>query len=482
MSPEIRNLAPLGLNAYPLEGKIQQVLAKPPPADWQASQFTRDVYLDVMEPVVRCAATWVSSEGALIDPVIHKEWAHSTPRFVSSAAVLLHFGRIADLQAIAFKAMSYCCQRLSNSDTSETPSSDFWMRELVTAYDCLSPIASDTCARQWKNALAAVDPENTYKTVDPSHLNLERFNNWAVYSSAGESMRESATIGGSDRFLWGNLFFETYMAAQTHRFTAHGMYRDPNDPMTYDITTRLQFAAAIARGYNGPLRASLEEILRRGNQTMLFFVSPDGFVPFGGRSSQFNFQEAITCALSELEAHRYRDSDTTLAGAFKRQAHLAVKAIKPWFSESMPARHIKNYFPPETRHGCDTYGQYSVYSMLATSYLGLAALYADDTIAEHPTPAEIGGYAVALQPAFHKIFLCAKGTYVEIDTQADPNHDATGIGRILFKGFPLGFPLGMPFSATPRCLYAGDCSAPEEPVALGPAWQDLDGTRDSLAA
>ena len=70
--------------------------------------------------------------------------------------------------------------------------------------------------------------------------------------------------------------------------------------------------------------------------------------------------------------------------------------------------------------------------MLATSFFGLAALHADDAIPEHPTPAEIGGYALALQPAFHKVFLCAEGAYVEVDTQADPNHDATGVGRILF--------------------------------------------------
>lgn len=482
LSPKIRSRSPLRLNAYPLEDEIQRILAKPPPADWEPSRLTRDAYLDVMEPVIRSAATWVSDEGALIDPIIHKEWAQSTPRFVSSAAILLHFGRVTDLQDIVFQTMAYCCKRLADPEIPKIASPDFWMRELITAYNCLSPIASKTHVLQWKNALASVDPENTYNVVDPSHRDLERFHNWAVYSSAGESMRDSAGIGGSERFLWGNAFFETYMAAQMHRFTAYGMYRDPDDPITYDITTRLQFAAAIARGYNGPLRDPLEEILRRGNQTMLFFVSPDGFVPFGGRSSQFNFQEAITSALSELEAHRYRNSDPTLAGAFKRQAHLAAQAVKPWFTDSIPARHIKNYFAPETRHGCDTYGQYSVYSMLATSYFGLAALYADDTISEHPTPAEIGGYAVALQPAFHKIFLSAEGTYVEIDTQADANHDATGIGRILFKGLPPGFPLGMPFSATPHCIYAEGCSAPETPVALGPAWHNLNGTRDSLAA
>ena len=482
MSPEIRDLGSLGLGAYPLEGEIRRILAKPAPEGWRSSGLTREAYLDLMEPMVRTAATWVSDAGALIDPVIHEEWAQSTPRFVSSAAILLHFGRIPDLQATVFKAMTYCCNRLACPDIPKTASPDFWMRELVTAYDCLRILAPGDAVGQWKKSLAAVRPESAYLFVDPTHADLKRLHNWAVYSSAGESMRESAGIGGPDGFLWGNRFFDLYMAAQTHRFTAWGMYRDPDDPITYDITTRLQFAAAIARGYDGPLRDPLEEILRRGDQTMLLFVSPDGFVPFGGRSSQFHFQEAIVCALSELEARRHRVADPALAGAFKRQARLAALAVRPWFADCAPARHIKNRFPPETRHGCDTYGQYSVYSMLATSFFGLAALHADDAIPEHPTPAEIGGYALTLQPAFHKVFLCAEGAYVEIDTQADPNHDATGVGRILFKGCPPGFPLGLPFASHPKCIFAPGCSAPETPVALGPAWRGPDGAADSLAS
>ncbi len=482
MSSETRSLEKHGIIAYPLEGKVQSILAKGTPEGWIESGRDRSFYLDLMEPVIRKAATWIAEDGALIDPVIHAEWAQTTSRFVSSAAVLLHFRRMTDLEDIVFRSMSYCCAKLASPDLPKSSSADFWMREIVTAYDCLNGIAPAELLEQWRHDLSTVIPEKTYLFVDPTHQNLKQFHNWAVYSSSGESMRDSAGIGGSNDFLWGNRFFDTYMEGQTHRFTEYGLYRDPDDPITYDITTRLQFAAAIARGYNGPLRNLLEEILRRGNQTMLLFLSPDGFVPYGGRSSLFNFQEAMTAAQAELEALRYKASDPVMAGAFKRQAHLCARAITPWFRDCDPVRHIKNRFKPETRHGCDTYGQYSVYSMLATSFLGLAALYADDTIAEHPTPAEIGGYTLTLQPAFHKVFLCADNTYVEIDTQADSHHDATGIGRILFKGLPPGFPLGMPFATDPKCIYADGCSGPQTPIALGPAWQSPDSATDSLAA
>ena len=482
MSPHPRSLADHGIGAFPIEGVVNGILAQARPAGWTPSGTTRSSYLDIMEPVVRLAASWIANTGALIDPVIHEEWAQTTPRFVSSAAILLHFNRIADLRDIVFRALSYCCSRMAAPDFPKSSAGDFWMREIITAYDCLTDLAPAPLLAEWKNTLAQVVPEQAYVAVDSTHTRLREFHNWAVYSSAGESMRELAGIGGGSDVLWGNCFFNTYMAEQVHRFTAYGMYRDPDDPITYDITTRLQFAAAIARGYNGPLRGLLEEILRRGNQTLLLFLSSDGFVPFGGRSSQFNFQEAIACALCELEAHRYRQSDPRLAGAFKRQAHRCVNAITPWFRDSTPIRHIKNQFKPESRHGCDTYGQYSLYSLLATSYLGLAALYADDTLAEQPTPSEIGGYSLTLQPAFHKVFLCAENTYVEIDTQADPHHDATGIGRILFTGFPPEFPLGMSFASHPKCLFAEGCSAPETPVALGPTWLGADDAPDSLAS
>jgi hypothetical protein len=475
-SAEKRDLSAAGIGAYPLEGKVEALLRQPHPPAWTPTGFVRADYLDLMEPIVRMGAQWVDETGALIDPVIQREWAQATPRFVSSAAILLHFGRAQELRDTVFRAMTYCCARLSDPATRDS-SPDFWMRELVTAYLCLKPIAPPEQVEQWRQALAKVNPEAVYQCVDATHTKLQSFHNWAVYSSAGESMRASAGIGASGDFLWGHGFFDTYMAAQTHRFTEFGMYRDPADPITYDITTRLQFASAIAFGYDGAQRGMLEEILRRGNLTMLLFVSPQGFVPYGGRSSQFNFQEAIVSALCELEARRYKRTDPALAGAFKRQARRSALAVKPWLLESNPPRHIKNQFPPETLHGCDTYGQYSVYSMLAASFFGLAALYADDTIPEQPTPAELGGYVVELAPAFHKVFAACGGHCVEIDTCADKEHDATGIGRLLFGGLPPALPLGMPFAAHPKYQLAPGVAFPALATAMGPEWDHGGGVR-----
>ena len=479
-SPVTRPLTDIGLGEFPAEGVVERVLAGPTPEGWRPSGADRRLYLDLMEPLVAMGATWVDRDGAVIDPVIHKEWNQATPRFASSAAVLLKFGRLPEVKEPAFRAMTRCAARLRSPECRGS-SPDFWMRELVTAYLCLDGIVPADLREQWRRDLAAVEPEAIYAYTDPTHTRLKQFHNWAVYSASGESMRQRAGIGASRPFLWGDDFFDLYMTAQMGRITPYGMYRDPNDPMTYDITTRLQFASALAFGYNGKLRPVLEEILRRGNLSLLLFTAPQGFVPYGGRSSQFNFQEAMTAALCELEARRYKESNPALASALKRQAHLCALAIKPWVFGATPPRHIKNLFPPETLHGCDSYGQYSVYSQLLSSFLGLAAIYADDSIPEGPAPSEIGGYVFATGgEAFHKVFASCHGTYVEIDTAADAMYDATGIGRILLPGLPGVLPLGMPFSAKPHYTLAPGLAAVALPLAIGPEW-DREGSAVRLA-
>lgn len=453
---------------------IRRILAEPRPAAWRPTGIDRRFYLDVSERLVKEAAGWVDGEGRLIDPVLKKEFAQSTPRFVSSAAILLAFGRLPEVKEATYRAMSSCSRRLADPAV-RSLSPDFWMRELATAYLALETVADQDHRRAWAADLGRVEPEKIYLQVRPDGKNLESLHNWTVYAAAGEVLRELAGVKASGDYVWGKAFFDKYMPAQVGHFSPLGMYRDPGDPITYDITTRLQFATALALGYDGPQREAIGELLRRGGLATLLFVSPQGYVPYGGRSSQFCFQEAIVSALCELEARRYRTSSPALAGAFKRQARLSALSLKRWVTEMTPWRHLKNGFPPESRHGLDTYGQYSVYSLLISSFLGLAAVFADDSIEERPCPAELGGYVFELSPAFHKVFASCGRTGLEIDTAADPHYDATGLGRFTRDGVPLELGLGMSFPTSVKkgegvtLSMAPGLQPPPEPVALGPA-------------
>jgi hypothetical protein len=191
-------------------------------------------------------------------------------------------------------------------------------------------------------------------------------------------------------------------------------------------------------------------------------------------------QEAILAAVCEKEASRYKSSHPKLAGAFKRMAHLHVQSIERWINMD-PPRHIKNSFPHEAKHGIDPYGKVSVYSLFTASCLGLAYQYADDSIPEAPAPAEIGGYALVLQPAFHKVIASCENTYIEIDTAADLHYDATGLGRFTRTGAPFELALATPTTNTPTYLLPKEL-IPKEPLAIAPRWRNSKGEWTSLAA
>lgn len=467
-SPEIYPLTSIGLSEYPLEGRVEHLLDSASPPDWQPTGLNRTSYLDLMEIILRTARGWQDEHGAIIDPVYGKEWGQTTSRFAASGAILLAHGRMPELAPGVGRAMDWVCARLPRRQM-EAP--DFQTREIMTAYLCLKNLASPTDLARWADGIRAVEPERVYQVVSPDGKDIERLHNWNLYASAGESMRWAEGLAPADpSSCWGLNFFHKYVPVQLRQhFTAHGMYRDPNDPLTYDIQSRLQLAIALAYGYGGEWQTVIAEVLRRGALTSLLCLTPDGLVPFGGRSDQFHFREIAVAALCELEARRYQQPNPTLAGAYKRQAHLSTRAVRRWLVAMQPHRHLKNGFPPEANWGTDRYGYYSVYSLLTSSLLGLAALFADDAIPEAPCPAETGGFTLELKPAFHKVFANCQGTFVAIDTAADLHHNATGLGSLQSAGAPSELALAMPFTHTPDYNLDPAYRA-QEPLAIGPAW------------
>ena len=460
----------LKAEVFPLQQLFNRIMAAPVPSEWTPTGVDRNIYLDMMEPIVRNAANWVDEHGAVIDPVIKREWNQTSCRFASPGAILLRYGRISELKETVFKVMDYCCKKLPTLRKNESP--DFWMRELVTALRALEGIAPQEKLTEWKKHLAGVVPETVYKAVKTDHTDLHKLNNWVVYAACGEAMRQGYGIGGGNE-IWGREFFDIYMMPQLKNFNANGLYRDPNDPFTYDFTTRLQFIAALNFGYDGKLDAVLKDILDKGAKTMLLYMMPSGSAPFGGRSALFNFQEGIISAICEYHAAIYKDIDPQLAGAFKRQAHLSAVEVKKHFTDAREPFHIKNRFPVSSRFGCDSYGHYSVYSLYAASVLGMAALLADDSIAEMPCPSEKGGYSFAMPDSFFKVFGNAHGNALEFNFSGDFRNDSVGLGRIMLKNAPYAVLPTMPFTATPSYVTAGKT----ENCSITAVWQDEQNNR-----
>ncbi len=467
--------------AFSPEDLVRRIIQRDVPQNWRHSNMSRAGYLDIMENIIRMAVVWQDERGAIIDPVLNREWCQTTPRFVSAGAVLLANGRIPDLKDRILRSMDYACREFTAPDIRQR-SSDFWMRELVTAYLALLPLTAPERAAEWRCNLSAVVPQQHYRYFYTDESLQKRCANWVVHSACGELLREYAGISGVPGTLWGKNFFETYMCWQPAHFNKYGMYLEPGHPITYDITTRLQFAAAFECSYDTPLREELLSILNKADFITLLEISPGGEVPFGGRSSQFYYQEAIITALCEAAARRFKDSDPRLAGAFKRQAHLSAAVAKQGFCRTDGKFfHIKNKFPINTRHGCDDYGQFSVYSLLTASILAVAVNFADDTIAETPAPSETGGFGFQITGSFEKAFLNANGGFLQFDLLADQKYDATGLGRIILQDMPWGLLPVLPFAAKPNYIRIPDMPAVDHAVAIAPEWVDRNGVTHRLA-
>jgi hypothetical protein len=266
---------------------------------------------------------------------------------------------------------------------------------------------------------------------------------------------------------------------QMENFTPDGMYRDPHDPMAYDLFARVHVVEMLANGYNGRHAATLRTLMRRGALTSLLLQSPCGEVPCGGRSAHHQWNEAIHALNCEVYARDFhRQGDRALAGACRRSSALALESMRRWQRPSGEIWIVKNRFDPKLRWGYEGYSFHSQYNLLAAAKLGLALTYADALIPARPCPAETGGFAFTLQPAFHKVIANAGGCYLEIDTMADAGYNPTGLLRLHRRG--VNPQLSISDGATDLRVYQTP-QCPASSLAPGPAWQGSDGQWYSLA-
>jgi hypothetical protein len=447
---------------YPLEKTIERVLSFTECRE-NPSAAEKTLYADLAEPIVRQAADWQDAEGRIIDPYAGRETPTTTARFVGALAGLILQGRCLDLAENGRRALSVAARDLFLADRRPVSGPEFYTKELMLGYAALKPLSNAALVKQWEQDLGGFDPEKNYTAV-LAKRRPEELDNFCTFGLAGEQFKRKYGLADNIPFI------ENHLPTQLVRFDAFGMYGDPAFPLTYDAVPRMNLSLLLFAGYTGQYRDELEELLRRGALTMLLTLSPAGETPYGGRSNQQNFNEATAAFIFEYEASRHKKAgDLKLAGAFKRAARQAVLSTRRWLDQR-PVRFIKNEFPPSTEHGRQkTYGFYSAYSLLIASQLGFASLLADPAIPECLAPAEIGGYAVRLGDSFHKIFATCRGYHLEIDTRADFDYDATGLGRLHKAGVPTETALSTPITATPAFLTS--VPAPPRNVALGPGWR-----------
>ncbi len=370
---------------------------------------------------------------------------HGYPRLVANIGILLAHGRGMHRLSYFPDMMTLCCAEIptAKARAGAGAGNDFSVKEIVLCLTELEAAAVFPKAMTdgWRQQLETIDPYRTYSCIAPTPPKI--VGNWAAFAAASEQTRNAAGLGDQKAFIHNQILSQLLV------FDQNGMYRDPHEPMVYDMVTRLQLALALAQGYDGDGRAALKEHLHRSSLPTLYMQSVSGEIPYGGRSNQFLHNETFYAALCEYYATLYhKEGNEALAGQFKSAARLAVDSLTPWLSEG-DIHHVKNRYPKDSLIGCEGYAYFDKYMVTMGSWAYLAYFFADDAIAEQPCPAELGGYIWSTSPHFHKTFLNAGGYFVEIETAADFTYDSNGIGRIHRAGAPSALCLSVPFPCAP---------------------------------
>ncbi len=366
---------------------------------------------------------------------------HGFPRLTANIGIMISMGVRRELLPIFIEMMDFSC------DTIPTvlAANDFSVREIVF---CLleiekSGVLPKEYTTRWRERLASIDPLTTYtvyaKTPD------EDVRNWALYTALSEFARQKAGLCDSSEFI------DLQIASQLVWLDENGMYMDKkgsdiNHPFMYDIVSRGLFTLLLHLGYRGRYFDRIDSALRKAALCTLTMQSVTGELPFGGRSNQFIHNEAWMAVIFEYEAKRYKASDPELASRFKAAAGEATAAAERWIDRK-PTLHIKNRYPRESMYGCEFYAYFDKYMITVASFFYVASLIADDSIeaGEFDMSADV----FATSHHFHKLFLRAGGYMAELDTNADPEYDASGLGRVHKRGAPSAICMSTPSPSNP---------------------------------
>ncbi|MGN0847650.1 MAG: hypothetical protein ACI4RA_09735 [Kiritimatiellia bacterium] len=441
-------------------------------AGWTAPGVSKAAYLDLVEAAV---GAYTPEHMRAYHARVKKEGIreHGFPRLAANLGTLVANGRRMGDAGLVREMMTTCCGQMAtalevaqrrNAGRYVGVGNDFTVKEIVLCLLALEKarVFPREVTEGWRADIRRVVPETAYncqpRPGDPvAH-------NWAVFGAASEQLRAFAGLGGSAAYT------ERHFSDQLRFFDANGMYKDPHQPMVYDLVTRLQFMLAMAYGYSGPSRAALEANLLKSAEPTLLMQSVTGEIPYGGRSNQFLHCETFYAAVCEWYAGWFKaKGDLKTAARFRRAAKRAVESLAYWLDQPN-YRHIKNRFPLETRQGCEGYGYFDKYMVTMGSWACLGALFADESIpAADESPVAT---VFRMSDDFHRICLQAGDYGAEIDTACDAPYDANGVGRVQRRGAPPMLAISVPFpcGAARRPNYeTGFTNA--TPLAILPGWK-----------
>ncbi len=363
---------------------------------------------------------------------------HGFARLTVNIGTMLAHGRKQELYGRFIEMMSFCCAHMST----DRAANDFSVQEIIACIDliCEKEIVDKCIVNAWREDLKK---PIIYNEVAKSPDQLAY--NWVLFSATGEFLRMKRGLCPLDMD-----FIDMQLATQVVHLDENLMYRDAaaHAPVVYDNVSRVLFSILLYYGYDGKYRDLIDKCLRRAGLISLRMQSATGEIASGGRSNQFYHNEAHLAVIFEFEAARHKkEGNLPLASKFKRAASDALAVIERGLSKE-PIHHVKNRFPLESKYGCDGYGYFNKYMITAASFLNWARIFCDCEIEAEGEPFT-NADAFMLSDDFHMTFLRSGDYSVQIDTNANPDHDASGVCRIHKRGAPSEICLSCAGTATP---------------------------------
>lgn len=383
---------------------------------------------------------------------------HGFPRLTANMGILLAHGRRRDLKEHFIRMMDLCCTQIPVVKAAN----DFSVKELVFCLQELenTSIIGEEKIRQWKEELSSIDPFSCYDIYAKNREDV--VHNWAAFTMVSEYMRQAYGLSGSY-----SSFIDLQAYSQLRHLDENKMYKDPCNPMVYDLVTRGLFAILLDQGYEGKYRKEWEEALEETAWPTLMMQSVSGEIPYGGRSNQFLHNEAHLALLLEYYAKLFAGKgEWKKAALYKAGVKRALENISSWLSKE-PILHIKNRFPVNSMYGCENYAYFDKYMITTASFLYVACRICDETI-PCGTLDDLTGKSWQSSPDFHKLFLRAGEYFAQYDFDADYHYDCSGMGRLHKKGAPSELCISTPCTDDRCYAVDGDTEKNDPPLAIAP--------------
>ena len=379
---------------------------------WKPLEVPREKYLDVIEGLCRFSVQYQSAEGAIIDPFLKREHQYATPYFAYAVGTLIKAGHARDLLPNGIKAMEHATACFAGGQPAiPDQHGNFFIAALTGALDLYAGEVPQALWNTWRERMK----KPLRDVVAPN------YNNWETYVMKGEWMRVMAGLAGRTDAI--AAIEESWQSRQRARiapapwFLYHDRSSDP-DTLSVEAVGRGNLLALAHLGYDGPSAEQIRKLAEAGTRFTLFLQDPSGQVPANGRTDDHTWVDiGYALAFEVMAESASTQNDSWLAGQYRHASELAFNNIARWRREdehwSGSYYITKNRFDPALRVGYQDASQYSNYS--GSLMFHLAELYhaRKSTIAEHPAPAEIGGYAVATDEQFSSVFANAGGMQVQ---------------------------------------------------------------------